>query len=727
MKNIKFKLLVSIFAVGQSIATIAAVPTEMPELFREAADAPGGVLSFATSIEDEVFATGNRAAAESRKWTILGMIVEIDRYRNKEQLLVNVPKWLLPCGNRACHCIKGDCPQGLRGECPCAKGDCPCAKGDAAVNFAYAEMLDSAARLYDRPDFAARAAYMRETLAKNGFLLNNVVCCKGSVPNCRGSVPRNCGDNCGGSVPRKSARVELVERVREELKNGIRPGGVGGQEFWNVNAQMFMYPPAFGFASVKNAVKYRFQVMDDRQYAHVFEADGPTASLLPVWEFLPRGLTAVFCFGIDGEGNVCGMAGERRFWKQAPYEPGAYPAAKRSYAQAQRMLCEYILDMPETAGMEKNGRPDLAERSNFTSYPSKMQSALIRAMLSLARIAPEKKDRALAIAKKSADYLISKSQPEGAPLEYFTPTYEGDGQLSGAYSGMHMLIYPADAGAAFVNLAAATGEAKYLDAAKRIAGTYLKLQGEDGTWYLKMYEKDGSPVSDNRLVPTSVIAFLESLHAATGEAKYRDAADRAFAFIDNGPLKTWNWEGQFEDIKPADGKFKNLTKHNACDTAIYMLKRFPGDKVRLAQAREIVRYAEDQFVMWRRPCRADGAGYKLAQTYPYETWMTPVALEQYSCYAPIDGSVAKLIRTWLALWAAEGNPLDLAKARTLGDATVNMQEPNGRVRTYWVPEPVDGTPLGEIARQPEGGDWLGCLQADEWALGLLAEAAGQAR
>ena len=177
---------------------------------------------------------------------------------------------------------------------------------------------------------------------------------------------------------------------------------------------------------------------------------------------------------------------------------------------------------------------------------------------------------------------------------------------------------------------------------------------------------------------------------------------------------------QFEDIRPSESRYQNLTKHNACDTAIYMLKRFPGDKRRLAQAREIARYAEDQFVVWRQPCRADRAGYKRVQTYPYETWMTPVALEQYSCYAPIDGSVAKLIRTWLALWEAERNPLDLAKARTLGDATVNMQEPSGRVRTYWVPEPGDGTPIGKVARQPEGGDWLGCLQADEWALGLLA-------
>ena len=38
----------------------------------------------------------------------------------------------------------------------------------------------------------------------------------------------------------------------------------------------------------------------------------------------------------------------------------------------------------------------------------------------------------------------------------------------------------------------------------RIAETYLRLQGEDGTWYLKMNETDGSPVSGNRLVPTGV-------------------------------------------------------------------------------------------------------------------------------------------------------------------------------------------------------------------------------
>ena len=667
----------SLFAICTiGIALVAAAgPCEMPDVFRCAAKAPNGVLSFVTELEDAAFGSGCRADVEANWWNVQGMIFQVDRFRDRELLVLkDVPDWLLPSAERG----RPGANSGI----------------NAAASYAYAEMLDSAARLYDRFDLAARAAFMRESLKAKGF----------APPERRG----------------RSERAALAARVGEELSHEIRPGGVDGQAFWNGNAQMFMYPPSFAFGEVKGAVRYRFQVMDDQQYAHLFEADAPTASLRPVWEFVPRGLVAVFCFGLDGDGQVCGLAGQRRFWKKAPYEPGVYPRAKRSYAEAQRMLCEYILNMPEVAGMEKSGRPDLSQKSNFTSYPSKMQSALIRAMLSLAKIAPEKKAHALKVARIAADYLVEKSQKAGTPLEYFTPTYEGDGQLSGTYAGMHMLIYPADAGSAFVGLYKATGEAKYLDAAKRIAATYIRLQGEDGTWFLKMYEKDGKPVSQNRLVPTSVIGFMEALFEATGDAKYRAAADRAFAFIDNGPLRTWNWEGQFEDIRPAESRYQNLTKHNACDTAIYILRRFPGDGKRLAQARDIVRYAEDQFVVWRQPCRLDRAGYKRVQTYPYETWMTPVALEQYNCYDPIDGSVAKLIRTWLALWEAERNPLDLAKARTMGDATVNMQEPSGRVRTYWVPEPGDGTPIGRVARQPAGGDWLGCLQADEWALGLLA-------
>ena len=248
----------------------------------------------------------------------------------------------------------------------------------------------------------------------------------------------------------------------------------------------------------------------------------------------------------------------------------------------------------------------------------------------------------------------------------------------------------------------------------------MRLQDADGTWYLKMNEKDGTPVSGNRLVPTSVIFFLEKLYAVTGDARYRAAADRAFAFIDRGPLADWNWEGQFEDITPAARRYQNLTKHNACETAIYLVERFPGDKRRIAQAREILRYAEDQFVMWKAPCRSDCAG-PWRPGYPFRCWRTPVALEQYNCYMPIDASVAKLIRTYLALYKAEGRRLDHAKAHALGDSMANNQDDSGRIRTYWIPETGDDDPLAGAIRLPHGGDWYNCMAADAQAIALLME------
>jgi len=153
---------------------------------------------------------------------------------------------------------------------------------------------------------------------------------------------------------------------------------------------------------------------------------------------------------------------------------------------------------------------------------------------------------------------------------------------------------------------------------------------------------------------------------------------------------------------------------------MYLLKRFPGDAQRLDQARRLLRFAEDQFVVWTNPCDADGQGIDNFAYYPYELWHCPAALEQYHCYHPIDSSAAKLIMTYLALYAAERNPLDLAKARALGDSMVNNQDENGRIRTYWIPEAGDANdPDAGAARQPSGGDWFNCMECSAAALAQL--------
>ena len=378
---------------------------------------------------------------------------------------------------------------------------------------------------------------------------------------------------------------------REDLRSEIRPGGRDGQPFWNGRARVFMYPPAFDFKRVEGAASYRFTAIDDVHATHQFVSGNPTASLAPVWAELPVGPVTVLCNAVATDGTDLGVAGTRTFWRSAPFDPAQYPPAKRTYRRACALALEYLLRWPDLAYLEAHGEPDVARETNFTSYPSKMQASVIHAMLCVAETMPGLRERALGVARKSAAYLLRTRAPDSSPLAGFTATYASKGQRADDFAGQHMLIYPADAGRAFLALHAVTRDASLLEAACKIAKTYLRLQGEDGTWYLKMNEKDGSPIASNRLVPTAVIAFLEQLYAVTDDASYRAAADRAFGFIERGPLTDWNWEGQFEDIAPSSRRYQNLTKHNACDTAIYLVKRFPGDSRRMRQAREILRYA----------------------------------------------------------------------------------------------------------------------------------------
>lgn len=165
------------------------------------------------------------------------------------------------------------------------------------------------------------------------------------------------------------------------------------------------------------------------------------------------------------------------------------------------------------------------------------------------------------------------------------------------------------------------------------------------------------------------------------------------------PLTDWNWDGQFEDIRP-EQPYKNPTKHNAIDVMFYLLERFPDDPFRREQARALLKFSEARFVVWRQPAN-------------HPDWATPSVLEQYSCFVPIDGSASKMIGGYLAIAKADGDSLCLAKALALADSITRVQKPDGRLPTFWIDGPIGGVRY----------DWLNCTAASARAL----EKAEQAR
>ena len=398
-----------------------------------------------------------------------------------------------------------------------------------------------------------------------------------------------------------------------------------------------------------------------------------------VWDSLDPGYYTlrVEALGVDGT-PLAAPASERRFYRAAVFH-GPYPAAVRDYREAARRVYAAVFNMPQVQGWKTSDDPP--EGYDLYCYPAKILSSMVRALCRHARAEPKNAADALAIACKMADWLIAHSQPEGAPLAHFPPTYWGDRRdVAVKYAGQNMLLYPAHAALAYFDLAEATGDAKYRDAALAIARTYVKLQGADGTWPLKVLEKDGSPVRANRLVPGRyILGMFDRAVEETGDASFVAARDRAFAFVLDEPVSTWNWDGQFEDMDPMP-PYQNLQKGVAVDTALRLFTMG-----RNAEAREIVDWCEDQFTVWSDPIHH----------MDWQHWKTPTALEQYDYYTPIDASMGDMIGAFAAAYRATGDALYLEKSRALADNITRNQRADGTIPTYF--------------DSRGGSDWVNCM------------------
>ena len=511
-----------------------------------------------------------------------------------------------------------------------------------------------------------------------------------------------------------SGRTALIARdVSADLAQAVRPGGVNGRPFWNANAIMFMYPPAFDFKPMaslngKTSLMYDFEVHDANGRFHNFWAESPQVPLTNVWAKLPTGFTTVTCRAAEG-GIRRVTVGTRAFWKSAPFT-GDYPKAKRPYAESAKMAFDYVLNAPSVRYFAEKG--ELDPSFFFNVYPTKMLASIANAACAMAAADEGRRAEATALARKAVDWLIAHGEKPDAPLPHFPPTYRGTGATAGKYAGQVMMIYPASAANAYLKVHALTGERRYLEEAEGIAAVYVRLQGADGTWPLKMTLADGKPVGDNRLIPVAtVLPMLEKLAKLTGKAEYRRAADRALASVLDARVSNWNWEGQFEDVPP-NAPYTDLTKHDACATAIYLANNFPKDAGKMSLARDLLRFAEDQFVCWEKPY--DVPGYsRESSMLDLRNWTVPGVLEQYFWYNPIDASSAKLINTYLALWRAERKPLDLAKARALGDVLTRVQWNDGGMPTEWALNPL-----------PQN-IWMNCHIASALALDALAKTANE--
>ena len=495
--------------------------------------------------------------------------------------------------------------------------------------------------------------------------------------------------------------AEIARKEYADPKNAIHRGGLGGNSFWNVRATRFMYCPSFDFAPINACNDYLYVAVDEDGKEHQFRANSTTELLTPIWDELKVGQIQLFVYALDKNGEKIATVGARSFYKAAPFT-GDYGPAACDYRTCAKRAYEYAFSLPLVQlWKDKNAVPSGYE---LYLYIAKMNSAIVSGMINYAKLSPENKDAALNIAVNAADYLISVSAPKGSPLEGLPPTYYNPENKKDFYAGIseaakkrekeNMLLYPANAGIAYLNLYDAVGDKKYYDAALVIGEYYLNNVCENGTWYQLVSADTGEPTSDAYCIPNKICEFLYRIYDLTKEEKWKEVAAGGINYIRTTCLKTFHWEGQFEDA-PISVQYSNMTHFSADALIRDITLNYKDNTEEIAIAEELMRYVEDQFVVWSDPMKYT------TQNYDPSIWNLPCGLEQYNWYVPIDSSTAIIMDAFKNMHSATGKPLYLEKAKALADSITRIQNSeNGLIPTHWITPDCKET----------GGDfWINCM------------------
>ncbi len=467
----------------------------------------------------------------------------------------------------------------------------------------------------------------------------------------------------------------------------VRPGIPGEISFWNEFSRQFIFAPAFNYKIVDKSDKYLYEIVsltDSSKYN--FESRVPYAPLSMVWTSIPVGGFTLKVTGISSTGQILGVAGEGKYYRAA-YFNGIYHQPVMPYDKSAMIALDKLLKKDFVNYWFTHKAPDPGYE--YYRYPAKIMGALVIGAVTQARLKSNTPDakRYTELACIIADYLISVSFEKGTPLEYFPPTYRGYEAIFKEVTpyintNNDLIISAADGGNAYLDLYDLTSDKKYLDAAERIARTYVKTQLDNGSWYMFIDVNTGKPALPNIAIPTSTINYFDRLSRDYNISDLENATKKALQWIMDNPVKTYDWQGQFEDIV-AKPSYKNQSREQVCDMAMYLLKNINGNPQNLQLAEELIRFAEDQFIIWEKPAPKSGNKGQGPAWNP-ENWITPGVQEQYVFWEPVGRAACIMMETYREAYKVTKKDLYLAKALSIANTfTVVQNEHDGDYPTLF--------------------------------------------
>jgi len=420
----------------------------------------------------------------------------------------------------------------------------------------------------------------------------------------------------------------------------------------------------------------------------------PEVSLEPVWGGLPFGSLQLTGRAFDDQGGLVGVTSLKTLVK-APDWSGV-ELGTLDYGASAAAVIRYLCDgLPVSTSHPEDPaymwhaavRPVGGETATDLQFPALCYPMLINLFLTGNRLGlgSDLVERSVRL----ADFLIDHPMIDRGPLAGIPMSSMGQDGKGGLYEqDRTTLVRIGWTGVTMLNLADASGNAGYRDYAHRLGAILLETQQEDGSWPYRISLDDGAVVEPYTAAGVMALFLMERLAEETGDELYQAAFDRGLAWVLDNPVQTGLWQQMYEDVRTLED-YDNLEQWAALETAIMLLRRNHADA--LPVARKLVRYVEDQFVLF-----GDEASLQVAYLPS-----TPAVMEQYHCYWPMDVHTANYARAALALYEATGEAEWGQKAVAAANTVVRCQRPDGRYSTL-VPDRRLGT-------TPPFSDWFNCM------------------
>jgi hypothetical protein len=251
---------------------------------------------------------------------------------------------------------------------------------------------------------------------------------------------------------------------------------------------------------------------------------------------------------------------EAFFIKAAQYRkapPGLAAASGRTLVRAARFL------MADT-GIGNNAIRDEAGRrvppytyhavidddnrfSYRVAYPAFHHAYLIEAFLDFYTYSGD--PEALRRARDLADWTIAHSTPADWKWPHLPWSTFEEGKPGGLEDKDNLQPDKVGyMGLSYTRLFEVTGERRYLAAAKAAATTLVARQAWDGSWPFRVNPRTGEVFQQYTAALYMNVAFLEKMHALTGDRDFKNGQIAAWMWMLRNPARTGNWSGLYEDI-----------------------------------------------------------------------------------------------------------------------------------------------------------------------------------